>query len=213
MPHPLVLALLLAPLLSRADTLDVPRLAAAPTLDGRADEREYGAPTIRIAAGAGEVRVWVARHGDALHIAAALPDSTPYWGDDLVVSLDPDGSGGAAPGDGDRQWYLRRALDSSTVVVASGGRWFAAGRLPPMLGPARAGDDWAVASASTAMGWSVELRVRAGAARTGAALPRLALRTYDDRPHGWWSWPPPPAGTAAVRVERNPDLWVALRMP
>ena len=40
---------------------------------------------------------------------ASLPDTSYYWGDDFVVSLDSDGSGGNAPGDGDRP--PRRGLE------------------------------------------------------------------------------------------------------
>src|SRR4051812_31637375 len=105
------------------DTLDVRTLARQPVLDGRVDETEYGAPSIRITTAAGEVRVHVGRRDGYVYIAATLPDTSMYWGDDFVVSIDPDGSGGAAPGTGDRQWYLRRTLDSSVVFTATNGRW------------------------------------------------------------------------------------------
>lgn len=71
---------------------------------------------------------------------------------------------------------------------------------------------WDVASTSSPSGWSAEMRVRDGViAASGNALPRLAFRTYNDGPNGWWSWPEPPAGTPAQRVERSPQLWMPVR--
>jgi len=90
----------------RVDSLVVRSAPTAPTMDGRADNREYGAPSVLIQTAAGETRIWITRHSGYVFIAAATRDSTFYWGDDFVVSLDPDGSGGAAPQPGDRQWYL-----------------------------------------------------------------------------------------------------------
>src|SRR5688500_5440271 len=197
----------------RADTLTVARAAGTPVLDGRVDEREYGPPSLTLTTAAGDVRVWITRRDEHVYIAADLPDSTFYWGDDLVVSLDPLGRGGPAPDVGDRQWYLRRVLDSSVVMTADAGRWYAPGRIPPALGATREHADWRVASTSSTRGWMVELRVRAGVVKPGAAAPRLALRTYNDRPRGWWSWPAPPNDLPAQRVERNPALWVPLRLP
>jgi hypothetical protein len=194
------------------DTITVMALPAAPTMDGRVGDREYGDQPIRIQAGGGDAHVWVARHGGFIYIAATLPDSTFYWGDDFVVSLDADGSADASPQPGDRQWYLRRTLDSSVVFAAVTGSWNTPGQQPPMLGSTRHDADWDVASASSRTGWSVELRVRDGVlAASGGALPRLAFRTYNNGPNGWWSWPEPPAGTPAQRVERSPEFWVPLR--
>jgi hypothetical protein len=195
-------------LLAPTDSLDVRRLARAPMLDGRVDGAEYGAPAIRIPTAAGEVTAWVGRHDGYVYVAATLPDSSFYWGDDLVVSIDPDGSGGPNPGDGDRQWYLRRMLDSSVVLTATGGRWETPGRPTPSLGPMRHHADWDVASSSTRSGWAIELRIR----ESVLSAPRLALRTYNSAPQGWWSWPAPAAGVPAQRVERNPDAWVVLRL-
>lgn len=196
------------------DTVDVVSLARAPVLDGRVDVAEYGATTLHVTTPAGAVRVWVARHGGFMYVAAELPDTTFYWGDDFVVSIDPDGSGGSSPSPGDRQWYLRRTMDSSVVSVvtpAATGRWSPAGQEPTRLGLARHHSDWDVATSSSPSGWVVELRVREAVVQPAAAAPKLVIRTYNDRPHGWWSWPEPPAGVPAQRVERNPDLWVPLR--
>jgi len=193
------------------DTLDVVSLSVAPLIDGRIDDHEYDDPPIRFATAAGHVRMWIGRHGGFVYVAAALPDSTFYWGDDFVVSLDPDGSGGASPGTGDRQWYLRRVLDSSVVAVADQGRWYPPDHTPPMLGPIRHHADWDVASTSSASGWAIELRFRE-TTKPGAAVPHLAVRTYNDLPGGWWSWPEPAAAVPAQRVERSPHLWVPLRL-
>ena len=192
--------------LSPADTLDVARLPLAPTIDGRVNEREYGLPALHVVTGAGEVRVWVARHGDFIYLAATIPDSTFYWGDDFVASLNPNGAGGTGPGDGDRQWYLRRVLDSSVVAIAENGRWYSPGHEPPMLGSTRHHPDWDVASTSSRSGWTVELRIREAVVKSGPGAPRLAVRTYNDRPRGWWSWPEATAAVSAQRVERTPDL-------
>ena len=193
-----------------ADTLAVRTLPAPPAVDGSVSAAEYrGEPSVRLTTGAGTVQVWIARQGGALYVAATMPDSTFYWGDDLVVSLDPDGSGGAQPGDGDRQWYLRRLLDSSVVMTAASGRWMQPGAPAPMLGTTRAGEGWLVASQSSSTSWTIELRISEGLLARGAR-PRLALRTFNDAPQGWWSWPLPPSGTPAQRVERNPGLWITL---
>ena len=202
--------------------VEVRLLARTPAMDGEVSEDEYGAPTMLLPTAAGEAKVWVTRSGESVHIAAILPDSTFYWGDDFVVSVDPNGDAGAAPGAGDRQWYLRRSLDSSSVLTApANGRWHAPDQPPPMLGSVRSGADWRVAARSEAARWTVELRVDAaafglsateGAGNPSRPAPRLALRTYNDAPHGWWSWPAPPAGVPPVRVERNPELWAEVHI-
>ena|SRR5688572_696628 len=190
--------------------LVVRTLERAPLVDGMVGEAEYGEAGVRIAAGGGEVRVWVVRGGGAIYVAAAIPDSTFYWGDDLAVSLDPDGSGGDAPEPGDRQWYLRRLVDSSVVMTAAGGRWMQPGSEPPMLGAARQGADWSVASTSDEAGWSLELRIDERALSAGDGAPAIGFRTYDDAPRGWWTWPLPPAGARPQLVERTPRLWAVL---
>lgn len=197
-----------------SDSADVQRLAAPPRLDGRIDPGEYGGVSLALPTAAGVVQVWLGHRDGFLYVAAELPDTTYYWGDDLVVSLDVDGSGGAAPGVGDRQWYLRRMMDSSVVSVvtpASKGAWSVADATSLSLGQQRGGGDWEVASSSSAGSWWIELRIRERAVRCGERAPRLALRTFNDSPQGWWSWPTPPERMPAHRVERVPDLWVPLR--
>jgi len=191
-------------------------LAADPVLDGRVGESEYKRFVIiqkwpkTSFTHERTVRVWLGQRKDFLYIAAELPDSSYYWGDDFVVSFDPDGSAGGAPGDGDRQWYLRRDLDSSVVATAVAGRWTIPGHEPPPLGKKRHGDGWDVASTSSADSWTVELRIRSP--RLGP-MPRIAFRTYDDSPQGWWSWPVPPDSLRTTVVERMPNLWVPLVGP
>ncbi|HEY9227644.1 MAG TPA: hypothetical protein VIP11_13395 [Gemmatimonadaceae bacterium] len=199
-----------------ADTLTVPPLAQAPILDGHVTEREYGAPALQVVTAAGAVRVWLGRQGGYVYLAAVIPDSSFYWGDDFVVSLDPHGRGGPQPDAGDRQWYLRRVLDSSVVrllTAADSGRWWASGQAPPTLGTTRHHADWDIASTSSMSGWTVELRIRESVVKPGTSAPRMALRTYNDRPHGWWSWPVAPPSLAAHGVERAPALWIPLRLP
>jgi hypothetical protein len=129
--RPLIAAFVL--LAGSAPSLTVRTAAKAPVVDGRIAPNEYAAPSVRIALAAGEATVRLTRHGGYVYIAATLPDTSMYWGDDFVVNLDANGSGGAAPDIGDRQWYLRRVLDSSVVFVvdaAARGRW-----LPPGVTP------------------------------------------------------------------------------
>lgn len=198
----------------RQDTLRVGSGNKAPVFDGRVTAGEYGSPALSIVAPAGEVRVWMIRHEGFVYLAAELPDSTFYWGDDLVVSLDPDGSGGQSPSLGDRQWYLRRTIDSSFVatVTSEFRGWIDPAKRPATLGHVRGERDWGVASVSTEAGWTLELRIREDAYSTGGELPRLAIRTFNDDPQGWWSWPLPPEGLPAERVEYSPFLWAKVEL-
>ena len=196
------------------DTVVAVSVAQAPVLDGRVTDREYGRPTLQFETGVGEVRVWLVRHGGFFNEDATIPDSTFYWGDDFVVSLAPGGRGASMLDVGDRQWYLRRTLDSSVVRLVAdtaGGRWSVPGQEQPMLGATRHHADWDIASTSTPTGWAIELRVREAAVHPTGAAPRLALRTYNDRPHGWWSWPKAPLEMPPQQVERNPSLWIPIK--
>jgi hypothetical protein len=189
-------------------------VAHAPVLDGRVTDHEYGRPTLHWQTGVGEVQVWLARHGGFLYVAATIPDSTFYWGDDFVISLAPSGSGAPSLNIGDRQWYLRRTLDSSIVRLVTSpdsGRWSAPGQDQPVLGATRHHANWDVASTSTPTGWTIELRIRETVVRPTAAAPRLALRTYNDRPAGWWSWPKPPPDMPPQQVEQHPSLWIPIK--
>lgn len=196
-----------------ADTLRVPPLAAAHRFDGDADAVEYGAPSLTIPTREGGATVWVRHDGAHVVIAAVLTDRTIYWGDDFIVSLDPEGDGGSVPGDGDMQWYLRRTADSSHVTRAAGGRWEPPGGAPP-LGKRRWGDGWELRSVDGEDGWSLELRLAAVLLRgTGGRAAAIAFRTFDDQPEpGWYTWPSPPPGTPPIGVERQPALWAPLRL-
>jgi len=176
----------------------VAKLPQAPVCDGNLVEVQASAPTLSIHKDSSVVRVWLGRSGDSLYVAADLSDTSYYWGDDFVVSFDPDGSGGTATGIGDRQWYLRRDLDSSFVATAALGRWSS----PPSIGKNHRGKDWVVASRSTHDAWRVELKFYAPGSTSS-----IAFRTYDSAPQGWWSWPAPPESTRATSVERSPKLW------
>jgi hypothetical protein len=185
----------------------VQSVSTAPKLDGSVGVGEYGDSTAAIAKSGSAVSIRFARHSGFLYIAAVVPDSTYYWGDDLVISLDPDGSGGTSPRAGDRQWYLRRTTDSSVVITASGenGRWYSGE--PEAIRTTREGPDWRVASSSSELRWIVELRIRESSL---SGQSRIAFRTYDDKPQGWWSLPEPSRGTPAQHVERTPSTWLPL---
>lgn len=205
--------MLLLAVLLLGDTVRVAPVTRAPVFDGRADSAEYGAPTLSIARPEGQVDLWL-RHDSAwVYLAARLPDSTVYWGDDLVISLDTRGDRSAAPDHDDFQWYFRRTLDSSVVFRGNdAGRW-----QPPRgdpdwrLGKDREGGGWAVRSVDDGRGWSLELRLDMAYLReAGAARPALAIRTYDNDPGGWRSWPMPAGVKQAAEVERRPSLWAVV---
>ncbi len=192
--------------LALGDTLRIRPLTTAPTFDGRVSEAEYGAPMFELGSGAG----WVATYRDTVIIAVRFADSTFYWGDDLVVSLDVWGDRGAAPGHDDFQWYLRRTLDSSVVFRGEQGKWRAPRDDPDWrLGKDREGGGWEVRSVSDSAGWSLELRLDAAFFREARAgtTPALAFRTYNDSPSGWSTWPRRDRLRHPTAVERRPELW------
>jgi hypothetical protein len=177
--------------------------------DGRIDSAEYGAPSLVLPRPGGEVRLWLRRDHDWVYLAASLPDSSYYWGDDLVISLDTGGDRAAGPQHDDFQWYFRRALDSSVVFRGDGGTWRAPRDDPDWrLGAGREGGGWEVRSASDAAGWSLELRLDLQYFRqAGPRAPGLAIRVYDDEPQSWVPWPGAVAVRQPTEVERRPDLW------
>ncbi|MFN8653071.1 MAG: hypothetical protein U0133_14300 [Gemmatimonadales bacterium] len=205
--------LLLAALLL-TDTLRVTPVTHPPRFDGRADSAEYGAPSAVIARPQGTVLLW-ARHDSAfVYLAARLPDSTFYWGDDLVISLDINGDASAAPDHDDFQWYFRRSLDSSVVFRGSAaGQWQAPRGDPDWrLGRDREGGGWEVRPSDDGTGWSLELRLDIAFVREarGGARPALAFRTYDNDPHGWHTWPAPAGIRQPTELERRPALWAVV---
>lgn len=197
--------------LALGDTLRIRPLPTAPVFDGLVSEAEYGAPMFTLGSGEG----WVVSSRDTVIIAVRFADSSYYWGDDLVVSLDVWGDRGAAPGHDDFQWYLRRTLDSSVVYRGEQGKWRAPRDDPDWrLGRDREGGGWEVRVASDSAGWSLELRLDAAffrEARPGTT-PALAFRTYNDAPHGWSTWPARDGLRHPTELERRPEWWVPVRL-
>ena len=209
----LVLLLTLALMPGSGDTLRIrPLTGNAPVFDGVVAVREYGAPNVEIPTAQGGVNVWAVRRGDTVYIAARMTDSTFYWGDDFVISLDPLGDRTPGPGHDDTQWYFRRVLDSSVVNRGRHGRWMAPSDDPDWrLAKERSGDGWEVRGSSDAAGWSLELRLPAlWFADDSGRTATIAFRSYDDSPHAWYSWPAPLPGERPTKVEITPVQWVAV---
>jgi hypothetical protein len=208
----LLLPLLLQALAAPPETLFIRPAERPPVFDGHADSAEYGTPALVIAKPAGAVLVWLRRSGESVYLAAELQDSSIYWGDDLVISLDTRGDRAASPQHDDFQWYFRRVTDSSVVYRGRDGAWQAPRDDPDWrLGRERSGGGWEVRSTSEAGRWSLELRLDAEwfAGEAGKAA-GLALRTYDDAPRGWFVWPRRADLKHPTELERHPDLWVAV---
>ncbi len=190
------------------DTVPVRLVESAPA-DAGSSAAALGEPALRVGTGQGAASIWLLRTRDSAFIVARIPDSTYYWGDDLVISLDVSGDRGPVPGHDDFQWYFRRSLDSSVVYRGRGGRWEAPRGDPDWrLGPSREGGGWTAGSRSEAAGWSLTLRLD-GAWLDGEAgrRPGIAFRIYDDSPGGWFAWPPPVDGRQPSSVEKVPDRW------
>jgi hypothetical protein len=208
------LALPTALLTGRTDTVGVQVVRQAPELERLADTSQWGAAPIRLRTGQGTASVWLLRAGDSVYLVATIPDTTRYWGDDLVLSLDTEGDAADAPQHDDFQWYLRRTVDSSVVYRGRAGRWD-----PPQgdpdwrLGRAREGAGWSVEAAELDghVGWIVILRLDRGWIELPGKGAGLAIRIFDDSPSGWFAWPHPPSGMQPARVEQQPLLWAVVR--
>lgn len=201
--------LLLIAVLQMFDTVHVGKLSGAPTFDGSASVAEYGAPTITMNRPGGTVQLWLRQADGQVYIAAAIADSTYYWGDDLVIGLDTGGDRGDGPGHDDFQWYFRRMIDSSIVRRGEAGKW----RMPRddpdwKLGAERTGGGWEVRSASDAKGWSIEFKVDPFYFQQAKGSPAIAFRVYDDSPHGWTAWPMPSEAKRPTEVEDRPRFWI-----
>jgi hypothetical protein len=184
-----------------------------PPADLPLDSVSLGPPQLRIATGQGTARVWLVRARDTVFIAAIIPDSTPYWGDDFVISIDIEGNGGSSPQHDDFQLYFRRVLDSSVVYRGRNGRW-----QPPRddpdwrLGSSRVGGGWEVSTENSRIGWTLLLRLDPEwLSANGSSLPRIAFRIYDDAPGGWFPWPLPGSSAPPTSVEGIPETWVPVR--
>jgi hypothetical protein len=193
------------------DTVPV-RLVESVPADAGSSAAALGEPSLRISTGQGAASIWLVRTRDSAFVVAWIPDSTYYWGDDLVISLDVSGDRGAMPGHDDFQWYFRRSLDSSVVYRGRAARWEAPRGDPDWrLGASREGGGWTVDGRSGAAGWSLVLRLDAAWFEgEGSRRPGIAFRIYDDSPSGWFAWPAPETGRQPVSVERLPDAWAAL---
>jgi hypothetical protein len=177
------------------------------------DSISLGSPQVRIPTGQGTALVWLLRARDTVFLAASIPDSTFYWGDDFIVSLDTSGDAADQPQHDDFQLYFRRVLDSSVVYRGRNGRWEPPRDDPDWrLGRERAGGGWEVSGRNERGGWTLLLRLDPAWLGGQDGRPaRLAFRIYDDSPGGWYSWPPPADGLPAVSVERRPETWIPVR--
>ena len=200
------LGLALGLVIGGPDTIAIRVVERAPAAERLADSVSWGDAPIHVLTGQGAASVWLLEAGDSVYLVAVVPDSTPYWGDELVVSLDTQGDRAGSPGHDDFQWSFRRVLDSSVVYRGRAGRWDAPQGDPDWrLGRQRAGAGWDVQAAERGGGWCAVLRLDRAWLELGA--PGLAVRIYDDTPGGWFSWPKPPPGIHPVRVEQRPELW------
>ncbi len=195
------------------DTLRLARAPAPPAPNEILDTLIYGSPQLRLRTAQGNSWIWFLQSADTFFIAAAIPDSTRHWGDAFALSIDIDGDAGARPGHDDFHWELRRTLDSSVVFRGRNGRWEPPKGDPDWrLGRERSGGGWEVSGHDGPAGWSVLLRLDpVWLAGAGGRLPRLAVRVYDNDPHGWFAWPMPKSTPQAASVEQTPDLWASVR--
>jgi hypothetical protein len=203
---------LLCALQLSTDTLRIRTVERQPSPAEAVDSSRYGPPQVRLATKQGVALVWLLQAADTFFIAATIPDSTAYWGDDFVLSMNPRGDAGARPGHDDFQWYFRRTLDSTVIYRGRGGRWEAPRGDPDWrLGTDRAGGGWEVSARDDGKSWSLVVRLDPAWLKAGERrLPRVAFRIYDNSPQGWFAWPQPP-GVTAVSVEQAPSLWASVK--
>ncbi len=195
------------------DTLRIHSLPAPPPREETVDSVHYGSPQLRLRTRQGTALVWLLRSADTFFVAATIPDSTAYWGDDFVLSLDTRGDGGSSPQHDDFQWYLRRVTDSSVIFRGRDGRWEPPKGDPDWrLGKEWSGGGWELSARNGVEGWSLLLRLDpAWLLGAEGRLPRIAFRIYDNDPQGWFAWPLPPGIPQPASVERMPDLWAPIR--
>ena len=197
---------------SAGDTLTIRSFSEPPRPERTVDSASYGPPQIRLQTRQGTALVWLLRSRDTFFVAASVQDSTWYWGDDLVLSLDTRGDAGSSPQHDDFQWYLRRLVDSSVIFRGRNGRWE-----PPKGDPdwrlrrERAGGGWELSTSDRPNGWSLLLRLDpAWLEGADGRMPRIAFRVFDNDPQGWFAWPLPEGTPQASSVEQTPDLWAVL---
>jgi hypothetical protein len=176
------------------------------------DSSVLGPPQVQFETGQARVLVWLFRWRDTVFLRATIPDSTPYWGDDFVISLDTRGDAASSPQHDDFQWYFRRVTDSSVIYRGREGRWQAPRGDPDWrLGRERTGGGWEVNTRNERREWSLLLRLDPAWFTASEETPRIAFRTYDNEPGGWTSWPPPLRGAPATTVEQAPVQWAVVR--
>ncbi|TFG47207.1 MAG: hypothetical protein E4H38_08570, partial [Gemmatimonadales bacterium] len=86
------------------DTVPVRPLPLPAVFDGSAGQEEYGVPALELPRPAGTALVWLSRDDRYVYLAARIPDSTPYWGDALAISLDTRGDRADGPMHDDFLW-------------------------------------------------------------------------------------------------------------
>jgi hypothetical protein len=205
----MLLPLLGALQLSSSDTISVGAIDRPPRADAVIDSVRLGPPQVRRRTRQGIALIWLLRSADTVFVAASIPDSTPYWGDDFVLSLDTRGDAATHPQHDDFQWYFRRVLDSSVVFRGRNGRWEPPRDDPDWrVGRERSGGGWEVSGRNGPRGWGLLLRLDpAWFAGDDGALPRMAFRIYDDAPSGWFAWPLPRGTAPPTTVEQAPNHW------
>jgi hypothetical protein len=196
-----------------ADTLFIRAVDHLPSTAASIDRAALGQPQLRMRTGQGVASVWVLRARDTVFVAARIPDSTSYWGDDFVISLDTRGDGSPTPQHDDFQLYFRRILDSSVVFRGRNGRWEPPRNDPDWrLGASRSGGGWEVSGRTDGLGWSLTVRLDpAWFAGEAEHLPRIAFRIYDDSPSGWFTWPRSSGLAQPSWLEQTPRLWAPVR--
>ena len=195
------------------DTLHIRDIQAPPGPASAPGDTSFGVPQLRIPTRQGTAFVWLLRWSDTVFVAAAIPDSTPYWGDDFVISIDIHGDGGPSPGHDDFQWNFRRVMDSSVVYRGRNGHWEAPKGDPDWrLGRERSGGGWEVSTRDGQKAWSLLLRLDPiwflGADGRPA---RLAFRIFDNDPQGFFIPPAPFNVPQPSAVEQIPDQWAPVR--
>jgi hypothetical protein len=193
-----------------ADSIPIRAFDRPPAPSASIDSVVLGNPSVRIPMAQGTAFVWLLRASDTVLVAASIPDSTPSWRDDFVLSLDTHGDGGPRPQHDDFQWDLRRMLDSSVIYRGRNGRWEPPRDDPDWrIGPERSGGGWEVAASSTPSRWTLLLRLDpAWFPGNGSAPVRMALRIYDASANAWYSWPPALGRAPATTIEESPALWL-----
>ena len=195
------------------DTLRVRPAEHPPEPAQKVDSSRYGPPQLRMPTRQGTAGVWLLQARDTFYVAVTIPDSTPSWRDEFVLSVNTSGQGGPTPGHDDFQWQFRRSLDSTVIYRGRGGHWEPPRGDPDWrLGSDRSGGGWEVSAADDRKGWGLILRLDPAWLNEPAAPPRLAFRIYDNSPQAWAAWPAP-AGVIPSAVEQTPELWGRLIKP